>query len=223
MVPRHRARRHGRTGEDPVVIDAFAAALAWQVISVSSSMRDTCTQRNAPPTRSPVSSNPATGAAVICSRTRAQNSSSRPATRPVTAATVPGDTAVPNNSDNAWAARYLDRNWPTYRYTMIAWIRSPYWTLARTCPGAAVVTTTHPQRRDTSRCSVTCTLIGGRSNTCRRSYPTGFGTGESRPAATAHRRFVLERLMHPAQIVHQRQRRSRMSRLPTRAAASLAA
>lgn len=82
------------------------------------------------------------------------------------AATVPCETGVPNSSANAWAVRFFDRNCPTYRYRTIAVIRGPYCTGAVTAAGASPqVLTPQPQRRTTNWCSVTRTVIGGRSNT----------------------------------------------------------
>jgi hypothetical protein len=52
-------------------------------------------------------------------------------------------------------------------------IRGPYCTGAVTPSGAAAqVVAPQAQRRAMSWCSTTCTVIGGRSNTCRRSIPT---------------------------------------------------
>src|SRR5665648_1206962 len=60
-----------------------------------------------------------------------------------------------------------------YRSTITALIRAPYWTGAFTPAGpSAVVVTPHRHRRETSSCSVTRMLIGGRSNTWRRATPT---------------------------------------------------
>ena len=56
---------------------------------------------------------------------------------------------------------------------MIAVIRGPYCTGALTPSGAVpLVAAPQLQRRVMSWCSVTCTVIGGRSNTWRRSIPT---------------------------------------------------
>lgn len=65
---------------------------------------------------------------------------------------------------------------------MIAVIRGPYCTGAVT-PGGAVpqVVLPHRQRRAISWCSLTCTVIGGRSNTCRRSIPTSGAVLRSAP------------------------------------------
>ena len=114
--------------------------------------------------------------------TVSRNTSSSSAARSEIAATVPSETGVPNSSASAWAVRALDRNCPTYRYRMIAVICGPYCTRAATPPGAvALVVAPHPQRRAISWCSVTCTRIGGRSNTCRRSMPTCGACASSAP------------------------------------------
>jgi hypothetical protein len=56
---------------------------------------------------------------------------------------------------------------------MIAVIRGPYCTGAFSpFGGAPQVVAPQRQRRAMSWCSVTCTVIGGRSNTWRRSIPT---------------------------------------------------
>ncbi|SHL54833.1 hypothetical protein SAMN05443637_1442 [Pseudonocardia thermophila] len=89
--------------------------LAWQVISVYLSVRAQCTQCSRPATRSPVSSKPATSAAMMRSATTSQNSPNPAAARRVIAATVASETGVENNSANAAAVRFLDRNCPTYR------------------------------------------------------------------------------------------------------------
>ena len=65
---------------------------------------------------------------------------------------------------------------------MIAVIRGPYCTGALTPSGAAPqVLAPQRQRRVMSWCSVTCTVIGGRSNTCRRSIPTSGAVARSAP------------------------------------------
>ena len=78
-------------------------------------VRAQCTQASRPATRNPVSSNPATSLAAICSRARSKNPSSRPATRAASAATVPDDSGAPNSSASACAVRCWDRNCPRYR------------------------------------------------------------------------------------------------------------
>lgn len=53
-------------------------------------------------------------------------------------------------------------------------IRGPYWTGALTCSVAVPhVVVPQAQRRAMSRCSLTRTVITGRSNTCRRSTTSG--------------------------------------------------
>ncbi|SHL54816.1 hypothetical protein SAMN05443637_1441 [Pseudonocardia thermophila] len=60
--------------------------------------------------------------------------------------------------------------------------RGPYCTGALTPAGAAPqMVTPHPQRRAMSWCSVTRTVSGGRSNTCRRSTPTSGASARSLP------------------------------------------
>jgi hypothetical protein len=89
--------------------------LGWQVIKVYLPVRAQCTQCSLPATRRPVSSNPTTSDPVMRSVTSSRNPSSRSAARLVTVATVPSEMGVPNNSANAWAVRFLDRNCPTYK------------------------------------------------------------------------------------------------------------
>jgi hypothetical protein len=61
-------------------------------------------------------------------------------------------------------------------------IRDPYCTGAVTPSGGVPhIVTPHGQRRAMSWCSVTCTVIGGRSNTCRRSIPTSGASANSAP------------------------------------------
>src|SRR5919112_2988053 len=65
---------------------------------------------------------------------------------------------------------------------MIAVIRGPYCTGAVTpCGAVPQVVVPQPQRRAMSWCSVTRTVIGGRSNTCRRSTPTSGAFTKSAP------------------------------------------
>src|SRR3954453_17214733 len=65
---------------------------------------------------------------------------------------------------------------------MIAVIRGPYCTGAVTPSGATPhVVAPQQQRRAISWCSVTRTVIGGRSNTCRRSIPTSGASVRSAP------------------------------------------
>src|SRR5581483_707011 len=65
---------------------------------------------------------------------------------------------------------------------MIAVIRGPYCTGAVTPSGATPqVVVPQPQRRAMSWCSVTRTVIGGKSNTCRRSIPTSGAFDKSAP------------------------------------------
>ena len=71
-----------------------------------------------------------------------------------------------------------------------------------------------------SWCSVTRTVIGGRSNTCRRSIPTSGASRQVRAAARTRARLVPPPLVR---VRDQRQRRPRMPGLPTRLAATLAA
>lgn len=78
--------------------------------------------------------------------------------------------------------RSLDNICPAYRYNTIAVIRGPYCTGAFTPAGAVPpVTTPHPHRRLTTRCSVTSTAPGGRSNSCRRSTPTSGASAREPP------------------------------------------
>ena len=77
-----------------------------------------------------------------------------------------------------------------------------------------------PQRRAISWCSVTRTVIGGRSNTCRRSMPTSGASARSAPHP-AHGPGSCR--MPLVRVGDQRQRRPRMPRLPARLAAALAA
>ena len=85
------------------------------------------------------------------SLTWSRNPSSPSAARVVMVATVPSDTGVPNSSASAWAVRFFDMNWPTYRYRMIAVIRGPYCTGAVTpAGGAPQVVVPHEQRRRSS-------------------------------------------------------------------------
>jgi hypothetical protein len=49
----------------------------------------------------------------IRSRSTVRKSLNPSAARSVTVATVPSETGVPNNSANACAVRFFDRNWPT--------------------------------------------------------------------------------------------------------------
>ena len=68
------------------------------------------------------------------------------------------------------------------RYTMTAHITGPYCTGAAACFGAApVVRVPQAQRRVITWCSVTCTLIGGMSNTCRREQSTCSAPDTSEP------------------------------------------
>ncbi len=60
----------------------------------------------------PVSSNPATSPAGICSRTCSRNPSSRPVARAVSAAIVPDDSGTPDNSASASAVRSLRQELP---------------------------------------------------------------------------------------------------------------
>ena len=61
-------------------------------------------------------------------------------------------------------------------------IRGPYCTGALTPSGAAPqVVVPHAQRRAMSWCSITCTVIGGRSNTWRRSIPTSGASARLAP------------------------------------------
>ena len=61
-------------------------------------------------------------------------------------------------------------------------ICGPYCTRAATPLGAvALVVAPQPQRRAINWCSVTCTRIGGRSNTYRRSTPTCGACARSAP------------------------------------------
>jgi len=78
-------------------------------------VRAQCTQASLPSTRNPVSSNPATSLAAICSWTCSRNPSSRPAARAVSAATVPDEHGMPNSSASATAVRSLDKNCPACR------------------------------------------------------------------------------------------------------------
>jgi hypothetical protein len=65
---------------------------------------------------------------------------------------------------------------------MMAVIRSPYCTGAITPRGAVPhVVVPHAQRRAMTRCSVTLTRIGGRSNTCRCSTLTSGASARSAP------------------------------------------
>ncbi len=102
---------------------------------------------------------------------------------------------------------------------MIAVIRGPYCTGAVTPPGAGPqVVAPHEQRRAISRCSVTWTVIGGRSNTCRRSTPTSGASARPAPQPTHG----------PARAAASRSDRrpapasSRMPGLPTRLAPAAA-
>ena len=61
-------------------------------------------------------------------------------------------------------------------------IRGPYCTGALTPSGAVPqVVAPHAQRRAMSWCSITRTVIGGRSNTCRRSIPTSGASARFAP------------------------------------------
>jgi hypothetical protein len=61
-------------------------------------------------------------------------------------------------------------------------IRGPYCTGAVTpCGAVPHVVIPQAQRRATSWCSVTRTVIGGRSNTCRRCIPTSGASARSAP------------------------------------------
>lgn len=65
---------------------------------------------------------------------------------------------------------------------MLAVILGPYRTGAVTPSGAVPqVVAPQPQRRAISWCSVTCTVSGGRSNTCRRCMPTSGASRRSAP------------------------------------------
>lgn len=72
----------------------------------------------------------------------------------------------------------------------------------------------HSQRRATSWCSVSRTVIGRRSNTWRRSTPTCGAPLRSTPQLVAQRFVGIGDL---------RQRRTAMARLPARLASTLAA
>lgn len=76
-------------------------------------MEAECPHRSLPSTRSPVSSKCTTGSAASLARTHPVNPPNAPAARLVIAATVPAQTGEPNNSANADAVRFLDRNCPT--------------------------------------------------------------------------------------------------------------
>jgi hypothetical protein len=65
-------------------------------------VRAQCTQCSLPATRNPVSSKPATSLTVMFSLTCSTKPSSFPAARAVSAATVPGDSGMPNSSASAW-------------------------------------------------------------------------------------------------------------------------
>ena len=85
---------------------------------------------------------------------------------------------------------------------MIALIRGLYWTGAVT-PVRAVpqVVTPHWQRRAITWRSVTCTVIGGRSNTCRRSTPTcGASVRSAQPAPEVVARRVRMELAEQTEI-----------------------
>jgi len=112
-------------------------------------VRAQCTQCSRLSTRNPVSSNPATSAAAMLSRTRSRKPPSLPAARAVMPATVPEDTGMPNSSASACAVRCLDRNCPMYRYTMTAAIRGPYCTGAPAPCGAEALVRC-PQRHSRS-------------------------------------------------------------------------
>src|SRR3954447_6284098 len=124
---------------------------------------------------------------------------------------------------------------------MIAVIRGPYCTGALTpCGALPQLMAPHAQRRAINWCSTTRTVIGGRSNTWRRSKPTPGAPpkpppppeprrpphpppgcpGKAAAAAGTRARFVPAPLVR---VVDQRQRRPRMTRLPARLAAAAAA
>jgi hypothetical protein len=169
--------------------------LRWQVTKVYLSVRAQCTQCRAPCTRSPVSSNPATGAAVICSRTAALNSPRLSAARRVIADTVPCDT-VPNSSESAWAVRCPDRNCPTYKYKMMAVTRGPYCPVAFTLFGRVTATD-----RPTAAAPLH-QLVLGHLDSHRRQiehlpalHPHLPGAGQIGAASSAGSRLVTHRLV----------------------------
>ena len=142
------SRRVDDDGREPPGERGFDGA-----VSVGKGIDDEpkCTQCSRPSTRNPVSSNPATSAAAMVSRTCARKPSSLPAARAVMPATVPDDSAMPNSSASACAVRSVDRNCPAYRYTMIAATRGPYCTGASPPRGAAaLVRCPHPHSRSIS-------------------------------------------------------------------------
>ena len=100
-------------------------------------------------------------------------------------------------------------------------IRGPYCTGAVTpCGAAAPVVVPHPQRREMSWCSTTRTRQGWQVEHLAAFHPHLDSVGEVRAAARARARLV------PAPLVRvgdQRQRRPRMTRLPTRLTAAAAA
>jgi len=136
-------------GRTPIASIASRPRFGWTMSRVYLPVRAQCTQCSLPSTRNPVSSNPATSLPAICSRACSRNPLSRPAARAVMPATVPDDSGMPNSSASACAVRFLDKNCPRYRYTMIAAIRGPYCTGA-SAPSGAMPLVRRPQRHSRS-------------------------------------------------------------------------
>src|SRR5699024_12651966 len=89
--------------------------VGWTGSRLDLSVQAECTHTRPPPTRSPVSSKWATGAAAICWAALAVKASRPAAARPAVEITVPAEIEHPSRSDRAWAVRAADRNWPRYR------------------------------------------------------------------------------------------------------------
>jgi hypothetical protein len=146
---------------------AWRPRLRWTVISANLPDDAECTQASLPAARNPVSSKCATAAAASARRITSRQPLTAPAILVTIPLTAPGDTRTPNSSLIAWQVRPRDRNCPCHRYTAAAESRGPYCTRALTPAGAVpVVTVPQPQRRETSRCSVTSArMTSGRSVT----------------------------------------------------------